>query len=159
MPPQPLHQHPRIHIPDPHHRIQTPRSDQLAIRRDGDRSDSGVVVMRIGVVDGEDFGCTVFHVPDTSGFVARAGDDEAAVGGEVEGVDFLLVAVEDVADALFGDVPDLQQERLVAAVPGYGIVTYPNLLILSTGSQIFAIGTETYTPDIQIPRFSGSFVH
>jgi hypothetical protein len=28
-------------------------------------------------------------------------------GGKVERVDLLLVAVEDVADAFFGDIPDL----------------------------------------------------
>lgn len=63
-------------------------------------------------MDRERFGGTVLHVPDSGGFVARAGDDEAAVAGEVEGVDFLLVAVEDVADALGFDVPDLRRKSM-----------------------------------------------
>lgn len=67
-------------------------------------------------MDRERFGRTVLHVPDSRGFVAGAGDDEAAVTGEIEGVDFLLVAVEDVADALGFDVPDLGRKGMVSDV-------------------------------------------
>ena len=47
------------------------------------------------------------HVPDPRGPVSRARDDIAAVGGEDDGIDFLLVALEYRAEAFCRNVPDL----------------------------------------------------
>lgn len=78
---------------------------RLPVRRDGDRGDARVVVQQVLVVGGERLGgLAILQVSWIRGFVAGARDDQPVVGGEVECVDFLLVAVEDVADAFFGDV-------------------------------------------------------
>ena len=47
------------------------------------------------------------HAPDPCGFVTRTGDNQMAIPRKVEGVNFLLMAVEDCANALLGDVPNL----------------------------------------------------
>ena len=52
----------------------------------------------------------------------RTADDEASVAAEIEAVDFLLVAVEDVADAALGDVPDA------------------DLFVFSAGGEELAVG-------------------
>ena len=55
---------------------------------------------------------TIAKIPDTRGAVARAGDDQPAVPREVERVYLLLVSIEDVADPLFGDIPDLCEKAI-----------------------------------------------
>lgn len=47
-------------------------------------------------------------VPDLGRLVARARDEELAVAREVERVDFLDVALQEVPDPLLGDVPYLR---------------------------------------------------
>jgi hypothetical protein len=46
-------------------------------------------------------------IPDPGALVARARNEELPVPGKVERVDFLVVAREEVLDALLGNVPDL----------------------------------------------------
>ena len=48
------------------------------------------------------------HVPDTGCFITRAGDDQPAVEGKIERVDFLLMAIKNITNAFFGNVPDLR---------------------------------------------------
>jgi hypothetical protein len=50
-------------------------------------------------------------VPQPGALVARAGNEESAVPRKVERVDFLHVALEQVADALFLNVPYLVKRQ------------------------------------------------
>jgi len=45
------------------------------------------------------------HIPYAYGAISRG--EETTVCGVVEAIDFLLMLVEDVTDAFFGDVPYL----------------------------------------------------
>lgn len=99
MSPQPLQKLTRLNIPDPDNVVQRTRGDEGSRGRDSDRGDTrvGVVVDHVG--DGKDLTIGgVLHVPDSGGAVTGTGDDEAAVLGKVERVDFLLVTVKDLAD-------------------------------------------------------------
>lgn len=51
------------------------------------------------------------HVPNPCSLIARAGNDEPAILGEVEGVNLLLVPIEDGTYTLVRDVPDLDRSR------------------------------------------------
>lgn len=96
----PLHEVARLAVPDAHALVQAAGRDVAVVGRDGDGGDA--------VFDRQAQDALVLlDVPQADGAVARAGGDVPPVGGEVERVDVLFVAGELVADAAFGDVPDL----------------------------------------------------
>jgi len=90
----------RLRVPDAHALVQAACRYEAAIGRYRDGGDA--------VFDGEGKDALVLlDVPEPDRAVAGAGGDVAAVGGEVEGVDVLVVAGEAVADGFCCDVPDL----------------------------------------------------
>lgn len=104
----------------------------------------------------------IVHVPYPGGLVTRTGDDEATVSGKVERIDLLLVAIEDIPDALLRNVPDLQnrfRDRQWRCNIFRHKNTYADLFVFGAGSKILAIGTEANTSDIQIASLAGFFIH
>lgn len=74
--------------------------DVLGVGRDGDGGDA------ILDAEGQDV-LACLDVPEADGAVAAAGRDCAAIAGEVERVDVLLVTGEAIPDGSVGDIPDL----------------------------------------------------
>ena len=89
-------------VPDAHTLIKTTCRHEATIGRDGYGRDT--VFNR----ETEDT-LICLNVPESDRAVAGAGGDVAAVRGEVEGVDVLLVTFEGVANLLGGNVPDLSK--------------------------------------------------
>ena len=87
-------------IPNADALVQAAGRDVAVVWRHGDSSDA------IFNGQGEDT-LVLLDIPEANSAVAGAGGDVAAVGGEVEGVDILLVTAELVSDCLCGDLPDL----------------------------------------------------
>ena len=104
---QPLHQLSSRDIPDAHNCVQAPGSDVLTIRTDGNGGDTSVIVQWIVIIDSKNFRGSVNHIPNPGGFIARSRNDKPSIGGEIKRVDFLLVTIKNVADALLCDIPDL----------------------------------------------------
>ena len=104
VPAQPLHQLSSRDIPNAHDRVHAPSSDVLTIRTDGNRSDTSIWVV---IIDSKNFRGSVNHIPNPDGFIARSRNDKPPIGGEIKRVDFLLVTIKNVADALLCDIPDL----------------------------------------------------
>ena len=96
----PLDEDSGLRVPYTHRFVQAAGSYEAVIWGDGDSGDP------VFYTKGED-ALVLLDVPEPDGAIAGAGGDVAAVGGEVEGVDVLVVAGELVADYFVGDVPDL----------------------------------------------------
>lgn len=104
----------------------------------------------------------IVHVPYSGSLVTRTGDDEATVSRKVERIDLLLVAIEDIPDALLRDVPDLQKgfrDRQWRCNLYRHKDTYADLFVFGAGSKILAVGTEADTSDIQIASLAGFFIN
>lgn len=122
---QSLHQVARGDIPHSHTLVQRTGSDVAGIRRDGNGGDAVFDAERHDVRAG-------LNVPQADGAVARSRSDGAAILGEVEGVDILLVTREGVSDLVGGDVPHSDQ------------------FILCTGGKVLPIRAEADATDVQV---------
>jgi hypothetical protein len=99
-----------VSIPDADDGVQRAGGDEAVVRGDGHGCDAGIdlgFVDREDALDGAGRIWLARHVPDPSGTVARARDNEATVLGELEGVDVLRVAVKHLGNTLLFDVPNL----------------------------------------------------
>jgi hypothetical protein len=139
MPLETLHLLTRGDVPHADHRVERSGGDELPIGRHyvDQRADSTTTlhpltrhrgdtrVDRAVLVVDEIFDPEIKHtlallnIPDPRRLVSRAGNEEAAVAGKVERVDLLHVSLEEVADALLLDVPDLHPDQPVVPVFGH----------------------------------------
>lgn len=94
-------------VPDANVLVKRAGSDEAVVGTHGNRGNS---VFYLEVQDA----LVLLDVPDADGSITGPGSDVAAVGGEVEGVDVLLVAGELVADDALLDVPNLESHHMVS---------------------------------------------
>jgi len=89
----------------------------------------------------------LFDIPNPRWFIARSRDEESTIPREVKRVDLLHVALEEMANALLLDVPNLWTVSKVSLETRQ---THPNLTIFSAGCEVFAIRAEAYATDVEI---------
>jgi hypothetical protein len=132
-------------VPDANALVERSGRDEAVVRRHGDGGNA--------VFDREhENALALLNVPDTDCAVTGARGDVAAVGGEVEGVDVLVVAGELVADDALVDVPYLCQTSLarLSLLCAVSCEAYANDLVFSTSRQVLPVGAEAHTTNIQI---------
>lgn len=120
-------------IPDPDALVEGSSSDVARIGGDGNGGDAILNAERHDVV-------ARLNVPQADRAVTASRGNGAAVLGEVEGVDVLLVTGEGVADLARGNVPDADQ------------------LVLGTCREVLAVGAEADTADVQVASSVGGIV-
>jgi hypothetical protein len=97
----------------------------------------------------------LLDVPNPSRLVTRSADEESTISREVQRVNLLHVALQEMSDTLSFDVPDL---AISVNSPSHTRKTNPNLSVLSSGSEEFAVGAEANTSDIQISGPVGGLI-
>lgn len=99
-----LHEVTGRRIPDADALVERASGDVSTVRRNGDCGNA--------VFDAEDqFLLAVYDIPETDCLISGAGSDVTSVAGEVERVNVLLVAGEDVLDRLLRDIPHLKNRK------------------------------------------------
>lgn len=97
---EPLQEVAQLDVPHPHALVEGTGCHELRVGRDGNRRDA--------VLNSErQIAAARLQIPDPDGPIAAARGNGAAVAGEIERVDVLVVARERGADLSCLDVPDL----------------------------------------------------
>jgi hypothetical protein len=98
---------------------------------------------------------SLFDIPDSCRFIPRSRNEVFPISRKVERIDFLHVSLEEGADALVLDVPDL-----LSVLEDWMQVTgtHPNLTIFSACCEVFAIGGETDTADVEVSGALSGFI-
>lgn len=94
-----------VGVPDADALVQTAGRDVAVVRRN---CDGGDTIFNRKCKNA----LILLDIPQANGAVAGARSDVAAVGGEVERVDVLFVAMELVANEFLGNVPNLVRVQL-----------------------------------------------
>lgn len=171
---------PRLGVPDPHNRIQAPRRDGPSIRAHCDARQPSVgrsilahnEIIHLEVEDAR----ARLDIPNPGRLVAGTRDEVPTVGGEVERVDLLAVALEKMPDPTLGDIPDLQQGRTRGRQLAvhffffsfffyFGLAceeingkTYPDLTVLGARGKVLAVWGKAKRADVEVAWVRGAVV-
>lgn len=139
-----------LSVPNADALVQAAGCDEAVVGGDSDGSDA------VFDVEGED-ASVLLNVPQPDSAVARAGGNVAAIRGEIQGVNVLLVTRELVENLLGRDIPDL---KILLDGPRHNLInaTYADDLVLSTSGQVSAVGTEADASDVKVTILVGSVV-
>lgn len=138
----PLNHATSLSVPDTHALVETTGSNVTSVGRHGDGSNA--------VLDGESEDVrVVLEIPQANRAIAGSRGDVAAIRGEVQRVDILLVTGKLVANRLRSDVPDLGG-RLAQYPSPHLKLTYSNDLIFGTSGKHLAVRTEAHASDVEV---------
>lgn len=136
-----------LNVPHPDALVERAGGHVLGIRRDGNGSNAVLNSERQSVH-------AALDIPKPDCPVATARGNGAAITGEIERVNILIVTLEGVANLSLLNVPNLNQVStgLLRLNPWrQKLNTHPNQLVLGASGKVLAIRTEAHTPNVEIP--------